>query len=80
MVITTEILIERLKEISPDGFEVSLKFGMLSRTKAVYFHECLIYIFNMEDDFIFAPQFGYTEEEFLKEHKNYSWKIDMTIS
>ena len=79
MIVTTEILIEKLKQIKPEGFEVSLRFGVLTTTKAVYLRRGRYYVFSMESDFIFRRDDGYTEEEFLEKYKDYPWKIEMTI-
>lgn len=79
MIVSTQILIEKLKEIKPDGFEVSLRFGVLTTTKGVYLCRGRYYVFNMDSDFIFNWKYGYTEAEFLEEYKDYHWKIEMTI-
>ena len=78
MKINTISLIEKLKTIIfPDGFELSVRHGILSSTKAIYLKDELIYLFNMEDEFDFNPkQFGYSEYEFLKEYGNYFWTIE----
>ncbi len=79
MVVTTQILIEKLKEVKPDGFEVSLSFGILKTTKAVYFRRGRYFVFNIEYDFNFNWDTGYKEQAFLEKYKDYIWKIEMTI-
>lgn len=79
MIVSTKSLIEKLKENKPNGFEVSIRIGILNVTKAVYLNRGRFYVFNMEDDFVFSWKYGYTEEEFLKEHLYYFWEIEMTI-
>ena len=80
MKVSTEVLIARLKEVTPEGFEVSIRFGMSSVTRAVYLRKDLFYIFDMEDDFIFRKNEGYSEAEFAQEYVKYFWEIEMTIS
>jgi hypothetical protein len=77
---STKKLIEELERVSPSGFQVSLRMGLLNSTKAVYFHQSLIYLFNMEDDFKFRPQYGYNVDEFLKKFPNHDWELEDIIS
>jgi hypothetical protein len=44
MKVSTEVLIARLKEVQPEGFEVSIRFGMSSVTRAVYLRKDLFYL------------------------------------
>ncbi|GAC1304144.1 MAG: hypothetical protein NVSMB24_11190 [Mucilaginibacter sp.] len=80
MVVSTALLINKLKRVFPDGFQISYKMGMLNTTKAIYFRNSKVYLFNMEDNFLFTEQFGYSETEFLKTYKGCLWKLEMTIS
>jgi len=79
MMVTTEVLVEKLKEVKPDGLEVSLSFGILATTKAVYFKRGRYFVFNMEYDFNFNWDSGYKEQTFLEKFKDYMWKIEMAI-
>ena len=79
MIVTTLELVKKLKEVKPDGFEVSLRMGMLSTTKAVYLRRGRLYVFQMEYDFNFSWEIGFKEDEFLKKYYNTYWKIETTI-
>lgn len=76
---TVKLLIE-LKKIEPEGYEVCTKLGLLSTTKALYFHKGLFYVFLMEYDFCFDRENGLSEYNFTKEYKNWMWKIEQIIS
>jgi hypothetical protein len=78
--VNTIELLEELKKISPDGFEVFTKHGLLTSTKAIYFHKGLVFFFQMEFDFCFDLDFGLTVEEFKMKYKNWIWKIEQVIS
>lgn len=78
--INTTQLLNELKKVAPDGFEISANMGLLSTTKAMYFKNELVFIFLMEYDFIFDPEIGLSPEEFKKEYKNWMWKIEQIIS
>ncbi len=80
MKVSTEVLIAKLKEVQPEGFEVTVRFGIMTVTRAVYLHKDLYYVFDMEDDFIFRKNEGYSEAEFAQEYVKYFWEIEMTIS
>lgn len=80
VMVSTNDLIAQLEEISPDGFELSCKFGVLTSTKAIYIKNSKIYLFNIEDKFSFNKKHGYNKEEFLAEYANYYWEIEFTIS
>lgn len=77
--VSTEVLIEKLKKNKPEGFEVTVRFGIMTVTRALYLHKGLYYVFEMEDDFIFRENEGYSEELFLKEYLKYFWEIEITI-
>jgi len=80
MVVTTEKLLEKLKEIEPEGLEISLRFGILSVTKAVYLRDKLVYLFPIEYDWVFNKETGVTISNFKKTHKKWYWRIDQIIS
>lgn len=79
-VLSTTKLIQELEQISPNGFQVSVRTGVLNSTKAIYFHQSLIYLFNMEDDFKFKSQYGYKIDEFLEAYVNQYWEVECIIS
>jgi hypothetical protein len=78
--LSTDKLIGELERISPSGFQVSVRIGVLSSTKVIYLHQSSIYLFNMEDDFKFKPKYGYSVNEFLEAHANQLWEVEETIS
>lgn len=77
--INTTQLLNELKKVSPDGFEVSTNMGFLSTTKAIYFKNGLVFVFLMEYDFIFDTEIGLSTDEFKKEYENWMWKIEQII-
>ena len=78
--ISTSKLIEELERISPNGFQLSYKFGLINSTKAIYYKNLKIYIFNIGDEFFFKERNGYTKEEFLEKYSNCFWEIELAIS
>jgi hypothetical protein len=78
-IINTIELFEDIKKISPDGYEVFTKFGVLSSTKAIYFHNSSVFVYQINDDFNFNPEIGLTEEEFNNKYKNWVRKIEQII-
>lgn len=80
MMISTEKLIQNLKEVNPDGFQISYRIGLLNSTNAIYMRNGKIYLFRMEDNFAFKQYSGYPIIAFLEEFKNYHWLIEETIS
>lgn len=80
MKVSTVELIKKLKEVTPQGFEVSNSVGALSTTKAIYIKKRQIFLFGMEEDFIFKKEYGYTEVEFVEEYSSRFWVIAMTIN
>lgn len=78
--LTTIDLIYELSQIEPNGVQVSIGVGLLRSTKALYKSENLFFVFDMTEDFIFDPRFGYTMAEFKEEFRNYLWTIEQTIS
>lgn len=78
-IVTTKVLLEKIKQIAPDGFEVWTKMGVLTTTKAIYYHKQLVFIFLMEYEFEFDIENGITEIEFLKRYQDWHWKIEHTI-
>lgn len=79
MKISTDILIEQLKGITPNGYQVSIPFGIINVTRAIYQHNNLFYVFDISEDFIFEKENGYMEEEFLNNYESYLWLIEMII-
>lgn len=77
---TTDTLLTQLEDISPEGLQVSYRIGILNFTRAIYYYKSEIYIFCMEDDFIFRKGLGYTKAEFIEKYKDYYWLVEMTIS
>ena len=78
--ISTSKLIEELERISPNGFQLSYKFGLINSTKAIYYKYPQIYIFNINEDFTFNKRNGYNKREFMKEYHNCYWEIELVIS
>ncbi len=79
-IITTQELINELKLIQPQGFEVSLKLGILQITKMVYFRKNKIFVYTNEFNFEFDDCDGLTLEEFLKQFQGNKWEIEMAIN
>lgn len=80
MIVNTKQLIKKLKEIEPEGVEVSLRFGILTTTKVVYLRNKTVYLFLMEYDWEFNEEFGVSISDFKKTHAKWYWKIDQIIS
>ena len=78
--IPTEILIQNLSKISPLGYEVTIRNGLLRSTKCIYQNENLIYLFDISEPFKFKMENGYTEVDFNLHYKDWFWKIEQTIS
>lgn len=79
MVVNTEKLLEKLKDAEPEGLEISLRFGILSVTKAVYLRNKLVYLFPMEYDWSFNEENGVSISNFKKKYKKWFWQIDQII-
>ena len=80
MQLNTNQLIQKLKQIKPEGYEVSLKMGVLTLTKYVFFKRKRFYIFSFDQFWIFTSNNGYTELEFIGKYSNWIWHIDQTIN
>jgi hypothetical protein len=78
-IITTE-LIQKLKEIAPLGYEVSLRMGTLTITKDVFYKRNRFYVFSTDEFWNFSWDYGYTELEFTNKFEKWIWHIDQTIS
>lgn len=80
MVVSTSAVINKLDEVHPEGLQLSCRMGALISTSALYKKDQKIYLFKMEDDFIFKKNVGYEREEFLSEFLDRLWTIEMIIS
>ena len=80
MRLNTIELIQKSKEISPLGFEVSLSMGILNTTKYVFYKRKRFYVFSAEEHWNFSWDIGYNEFEFIKNYKKWIWRVDQTIS
>ncbi|WP_140485379.1 hypothetical protein [Flavobacterium sp. GSA192] len=80
MQLNTIELIQKLKEIVPLGYEVSLRMGSLTITKDVFCKRERFFIFSTEEFWNFSWNNGYTELEFTNEFEKWIWHIDQTIS
>lgn len=80
MQLNTFELIQKLKEISPLGYEVSLKMGILTTTKDVFYKRKRFYLFSTDEFWNFSWDYGYTEFEFENKFEKWIWHIDQTIS
>ena len=80
MQLNTIELILKLKEISPLGYEVSLRMGTLTITKNLFYKRKRFYLFSTDEFWIFSWDNGYTEIEFTNKFKEWIWNIDQTIS
>ena len=78
-IVNSKILLEKIKQIAPDGYEVCTRIGVLTTTKAIYYHKQLVFIFLMEYDFEFSSENGITEIQFLEKYDNWNWKIENVI-
>jgi hypothetical protein len=79
MLVSSEELIQKLERVSPDGFQISYKNGLLNSTKAIYIKKGKIYLFNMEDNFSFKKNSGYKEVDFIELYHGCLWVIEDTI-
>jgi hypothetical protein len=77
---TTKELIHELKLIQPQGFEVSLKLGILQITKVVYFRKNKIFVYTNEFVFDFDDCDGLTLDEFSNQFESNKWEIEMAIN
>lgn len=80
MLVATSKLIDELDKVYPEGLQLSYSMGVLNSTKAIYKKHEKIYLFNMEDDFIFRESTGYERDEFLTKFCDYFWNIEMVIN
>jgi hypothetical protein len=78
--ISTNQLIDELEYANPSGLQISHGIGIMNSTKAIYIRKSLIYLFSLEDAFLFNPANGYTKEEFTSEYIDSAWKIEEVIS
>ena len=78
--ISTYQLIDELDCVHPKGLQICHGVGIMTSTKAIYIYKSLIYIFRIEDAFLFEPLNGYTKEEFTSEYSNTIWAIEEVIS
>jgi hypothetical protein len=79
MLVSSIELIQRLEKVSPDGFQISYRHGILNSTKAIYIRKEKIYLFNMEDKFSFRPDSGYEKNEFIEIYNGCSWILEDVI-
>ncbi|MDQ5928920.1 MAG: hypothetical protein QG594_698 [Bacteroidota bacterium] len=80
MQINTIELIQKLKEISPLGYEVSLRMGILTTTKYVFYKRKRFYLFSNDEFWNFSWDYGYTEFEFANKFEKWIWYIELSIS
>lgn len=80
MVVRTEELTKKLLEISPQGIEVTLRFGILTTTKLVYYKNGLFFLFSIEENISFNKKLGLTPEYFSMYYEKTYWQIDQIIS
>ena len=73
-------LIEKVKKITPLGFEVLLRMGALTSTKAIFFRNEKYYLFNMDEDFLFDSEDGYLQSDFLCKYSDWLWTTEQIIS
>lgn len=78
-VLTTKKLLNKLKNSSSLGFQISIRNGILNSTKCIFKHNNLIYYFNISEDFNFKKSNGVEEEKFLNEYKNQYWIFEMEL-
>jgi hypothetical protein len=80
MHLNTLELIQRIKEIAPQGYEVSLVMGCLSVTKDLFYKRKRFYLFSTDEFWNFSWDYGYTEMEFTNKFEKWIWHIDQTIN
>lgn len=80
MHLNTNQLIQKLKEIAPFGYETSLKMGVLTLTKVVFYKRKRFYIFSSDQFWNFSWEEGYTEIEFRNKFGKWIWCIEQTIN
>ncbi|WP_298137963.1 hypothetical protein [Flavobacterium sp.] len=79
MKLSTNELIEKLKKNFPSGYEVSLRMGILTVTKDVFYKRKRFYLFSTDEFWNFSWDNGYTELEFKNNFENWIWFVDQTI-
>lgn len=80
MIVKTDYLIKKLLEITPQGVEVTLRFGILTTTKLVYYKNGLFFLFSIQEDVSFNKKLGRTPEHFSTYYEKTYWQIDQIIS
>lgn len=80
MQLNTNEIIQKLKEIKPSGYEVSLRMGCLTLTKYLFYKRSRFYLFSIDQFWIFSWDDGYTELEFLDEFETWIWHVDQIIN
>lgn len=79
-ILTTPELVKKLIQLPENGLEVSLCMGMIKRTKALYSRNGFIYIFSLEDRFLFNEANQVNITDFINEYEKWTWYVDQVIS
>jgi hypothetical protein len=78
--VSTDQLVQNLIKISPLGYEVSIRHGLLRSTKCIYQKDDIIFLFDMFEEFILDKENGVPKQQFVLEYIDWIWDIEQTIS
>jgi hypothetical protein len=78
-IVSTQELITKATQIAPQGYELSIRIGILNCSRAVFFRKNMMFHFDIQDDYIFKKSYGYTVQEFLEHFKEYRWIIEALV-
>jgi hypothetical protein len=78
-IMTTKLLLEKLKEISPLGFQISRRNGLLNRTKCIYYTKNKIFLFDISEDFNFDEGNAMDEIE-INKYIEEIWYVEEIIN
>ena len=76
-ILSTQELVSKLKEKNYRTFEISMRNGILSSTKQIYWYKKHFYLFGIDDRMELTKENAYTEKQFLKLYPTGYWKIEI---